>query len=133
MSPGGALPDQAHGYAVPQALRLNHWALDGDWTVGRAAAALNAPGGRIAHRFHARDVNLVMTPARDGEPVRFRVLLDGEEPGADHGVDTDEHGEGAATEPRLYQLIRQRAPVADRSFEIAFSDAGVRAYVFTFG
>jgi thiol-disulfide isomerase/thioredoxin len=108
-------------------------ALDGDWRVEREAATLNGPGGRIALRFHARDLHLVMAPAPDGMPVRFRVLLDGEPPGAAHGLDIDEHGEGSVAEPRLHQLIRQRAPVIDRTFEITFLDPGVRAYVFTFG
>jgi thiol-disulfide isomerase/thioredoxin len=132
-SPGGASRELPSDYAAPEALRLNDWALAGAWTVGRQAAVLNAPGGRIAHRFHARDLHLVMAPAQDGRPVRFRVLLDGEPPGPGHGVDADEHGEGAVREPRLYQLIRQPVPVAARTFEIAFLDAGVQAYVFTFG
>jgi thiol-disulfide isomerase/thioredoxin len=107
--------------------------LEGDWTVERQAAVLNAPGGRIAYRFHARDLHLVMAPAADGGPVRFRVLLDGEPPGEACGVDIDEHGEGTVTAVRLYQLIRQPGPVAERTFEITFLDPGARAYVFTFG
>ena len=114
-------------------MRLNRWGLAGDWTVGRQAAVLNAAGGRIAHRFHARDLHLVMAPAPDDRGVRFRVVLDGEPPGAAHGFDTDEHGEGTVTEPRLYQLIRQPGRVTERTFEIAFLDTGVHAYVFTFG
>lgn len=132
-SPGGASRDQASDYGLPDDLRLNQWGLAGDWTVGRQAAALNAPGGRIAHRFNARDLHLVMGPAADGRPVRFRVLLDGAPPGASHGVDTDAQGEGVATEPRLHQLIRQPGPIADRTFEITFLDSGAHAYVFTFG
>jgi thiol-disulfide isomerase/thioredoxin len=132
-SPGGATRDGRREYAVPPALGLNRWALAGEWTVERQAAALGASGGRIAHRFRARDLHLVMAPARDGRAVRFRMLLDGQPPGADHGVDTDEEGGGVVTEPRLYQLVRQRTPVDERTFEIAFTDAGVRAYVFTFG
>lgn len=65
--------------------------------------------------------------------MRFRVLLDDDPPGPAHGVDADEHGEGTVTEPRLYQLIRQRAPAAEHTFEITFLNAGVYAYVFTFG
>jgi thiol-disulfide isomerase/thioredoxin len=107
--------------------------LAGDWTVRRQAAVLNAPGGRIALLFHARDLHLVMAPARGDKPVRFRVQLDGEPPGADHGVDTDESGEGVVAETRAYQLVRQRGPVDDRTFEITFLDAGAHAYVFTFG
>jgi thiol-disulfide isomerase/thioredoxin len=108
-------------------------ALEGDWTVGPQAAVLNGAGGRITHRFHARDLHLVMAPAVGGRPVRFRVLLDGEPPGSAHGIDTDEQGEGSVSGTRLYQLIRQPGPVAERKFEIAFLDPGVRAYVFTFG
>jgi thiol-disulfide isomerase/thioredoxin len=132
-SPGGASRDRPEEYALPDILRLNHWALAGDWTVGRQAATLNAAGGRIVHRFHARDLHLVMTPAPDGQPVRFRVLLDGQPPGPANGVDIDERGEGTVAEPRLYQLVRQHAPVAERTFEITFLDPGARAYVFTFG
>jgi thiol-disulfide isomerase/thioredoxin len=132
-SPGGASEDRPHDYALPDVLPLNRWALAGDWTVRREAAVLNAAPGRIALRFHARDLHLVMAPAPDGHPVRFQVLLDGEPPGAAHGVDTDERGGGTVTEPRLHQLIRQRAPVGEHTFEISFADPGVHAYVFTFG
>jgi Thioredoxin like C-terminal domain len=61
------------------------------------------------------------------------VTLDGEPPASAHGVNTDENGDGAVTEPRLYQLIRQHGPIGRRTFEITFLDPGVRAYVFTFG
>jgi hypothetical protein len=132
-SPGGAAPDERRVYALPARLALNHWALSGDWTVGGQPIALNAPGGRIVHRFHARDVHLVMGPAARRAPVRFRVLLDGRPPGASHGVDVDGEGSGTATEQRLYQLIRQPRPIADRQFEIEFLDPGVQAFAFTFG
>jgi thiol-disulfide isomerase/thioredoxin len=132
-SSGGASPNLACEYAVPRVLELNHWALGGDWTIGRQAAMLNGPDGAIAHRFHARDLHLVMGPGTDDQPVRFRVLLDGEPPAGAHGVDTDEQGRGTAREVRMYQLIRQRGAVAERTFEIRFAGAGVQAYVFTFG
>jgi thiol-disulfide isomerase/thioredoxin len=132
-SPGGASRDRSREYELPDSLRLNRWALAGDWIVGRQAAVLNAPGGRIANRFQARDLHLVMAPGPDHRPVRFRVLLDGEPPEGAHGVDVDEHGEGVVTEPRLHQLIRQPSGVTGRTFEITFLDAGVHAYVFTFG
>jgi hypothetical protein len=132
-SPGGIAADARREYALPDGLRLNHWALAGYWTIGRQAAALNAAGGRILYRFHARDLHLVMAPPPGGEPVRFRVRLDGQPPGSSHGVDTDEQGNGTVTEPRLYQLIREDGEVVDRTFEIAFFGAGARAYVFTFG
>jgi thiol-disulfide isomerase/thioredoxin len=132
-SPGSAVRDQPRAYAPPDALRLNHWALAGDWTIGRQAAVLNAAGGGIMHRFHARDLHLVMAPTPEDQHVRFRVLLDGDTPGAADGIDTDEHGEGTVTQPRLYQLIREPGRITDRTFEIAFLDPGIRAYVFTFG
>jgi len=132
-SPGGAVLDTRHVYAAPARLRLNHWALAGDWTVERQAIVLHQAGGRIAYRFHARDLHLVMGPAARGTPVRFRVLIDGQPPGAAHGTDIDDQGNGTVTEQRLYQLIRQRGPVTERTFEITFLDPGVQAYAFTFG
>ena len=132
-SPGGPVSDQSRVYAVPAQLHLNDWALSGDWTLKRPAAALNKPNGRIAYRFHARDLNLVMGPAAPGTSVRFRVLIDGQPPGAAHGVDVDEQGDGTVAEQRVYQLIRQPQPIADRQFEIEFLDPGVEAFSFTFG
>jgi hypothetical protein len=133
MSPGGAVRDEPRAYALPARLRLNDWALSGDWTVKNQAAALNKPNGVIAYRFHARDLHLVMGPAAPGTSARFRVLIDGQPPGAAHGIDVDEQGYGTATEQRLYQLIRQPKPIVDRQFEIAFLDRGVEAFAFTFG
>jgi len=132
-SPGGAVPDKPHVYVAPARLRLNAFALSGDWTVGKQATALNKPNGRIAYRFHARDLHLVMGPAVPGSSVRFRVLIDGKPPGAAHGIDVDEQGNGTVTEQRLHQLIRQPKPIADRQFEIEFLDPGVEAFAFTFG
>jgi len=115
------------------ALALNEWWLAGEWSVAEEAALLEAAGGSIACRFHARDLNLVLAPSASGEPVRFVVNLDGQPLGAAHGVDVDALGEGTVSAPRMYQLVRQRGSVAERRFEIRFFDAGVRAYVFTFG
>jgi thiol-disulfide isomerase/thioredoxin len=114
-------------------LRLNQWSLEGDWTVQRQPAVLNRPDGRITYRFHARDLNLVMAPAADGKPVRFRVLIDGRVPGVAHGTDVDDQGNGTVAEARMYQLIRQPGRIADRQFEIQFLDQGVEVFVFTFG
>ena len=114
-------------------LALNHWALPGQWSVGDEAAVLEAPGGSIAFRFQARDLNLVLAPPDSGDAVRFSVRLDGRPPGDDHGLDVDESGEGTVTEPRMYQLVRRREAVTERTFEITFLAPGVRAYVFTFG
>jgi thiol-disulfide isomerase/thioredoxin len=119
--------------ASPERLKLNHWTLAGDWTVGRESAVLDAAGGTIAYRFQARDLNLVLGSTARGTSVRFRVLVDGEPPAADHGLDVDEQGNGTVTEPRLYQLVRQHARVTERTFELTFLDPGVEAYVFTFG
>jgi thiol-disulfide isomerase/thioredoxin len=132
-SSGGVLRDKPRVYAVPQRLGLNHWALSGDWTMTQRAAVSNKPNGRIAYRFHARDVHLVMGPPSGKGTVRFRVLVDGKPPGAAHGTDVDDQGVGTVTEQRLYQLIRQPKPIANRTIEIEFLDPGVEAYAFTFG
>jgi thiol-disulfide isomerase/thioredoxin len=132
-SPGGARVGKTQTYAMPRSLVLNQWALGGDWTVSDGAAALDKPNGRIAYRFHARDLHLVMGPRSPGSSVRFRVLLDGQPPGNAHGTDVDEQGYGSLKEQRLYQLIRQPKPIVDRMFEIEFLDADAEAYVFTFG
>ena len=132
-SPGGAVPGKRHAYQVPAQLSLNDWALSGDWTMNEQAATLNEAGGQIAYRFHARDLHLVMGPAVPDTSVRFRVLIDGQPPGAAHGADADDQGHGTVTGQRLHQLIRQPGPITDRTFEITFLDPGAQAYAFTFG
>jgi hypothetical protein len=132
-SPGGAAWNSLRAYDIPEDLQLNEWALAGEWTVKEEPAVLNTAGGRIAFRFHARDLHLVLAPPATGTPVRFRVTLDGRAPGAAHGSDVDGAGNGTVTVPRLYQLIRQPEPIDDRLFEIEFLDPGVEALVFTFG
>jgi thiol-disulfide isomerase/thioredoxin len=132
-SPGGASFDERHTYEVPDGLRLNDWALSGDWTIQSGASVLNEAGGRIAYRFHARDVNLVLGPPARGASVPFRVLVDGEPPGTAHGLDVDEEGQGTVEEQRLYQLVREPGSITDRTFEITFLAPGVEGYVFTFG
>jgi thiol-disulfide isomerase/thioredoxin len=132
-SPGGAVLDERQVYAAPEQLRLNDWALSGDWTLEQQAVVLNEANGRIAYRFHARDLHLVMGPAARGTSVRFRVLIDGQPPGDAHGIDVDEQGNGTVSEQRMYQLIRQPKPIDDRQFEIEFLDSGVEAFAFTFG
>jgi hypothetical protein len=130
---GGAVLGKPRVYAAPARLRLNHWALSGDRTLEQQATVLNEANGRIAYRFHARDLHLVMGPAARGTSVRFRVLIDGQPPGAAHVIDVDEQGNGRVSEQRLYQLVRQPKPIADRHFEIDFLDSGVEAFCFTFG
>jgi thiol-disulfide isomerase/thioredoxin len=132
-SPAGASPGEAHSYVSPDRLKLNHWALEGDWTLGKGASVLNQGEGRISFRFHARDVHLVMGPSERGTSVPFRVLVDGDAPGSAHGIDTAEDGHGAVAQQRLHQLIRQQGQIDDRTFEITFLAPGVEAYVFTFG
>jgi hypothetical protein len=127
------VPNKARAYELPARLRLNDWALSGDWTVKSQATVLNKPNGRIAYRFHARDLHLVMGPQTKATPVRFRVTIDGQAPGAAHGLDVDERGYGTVTEQRLHQLIRQGGPIADRQFEIEFLEPGVETFAFTFG
>jgi thiol-disulfide isomerase/thioredoxin len=131
-SPNGTAFDERRAYAIPEELRFNHWALAGEWTVGREKAVLDQAGGRIAYRFHARDAHLVLSPGEQ-EPITFRLLLDGEPPGPSHGVDVDEHGNGFVRDGRLYQLVREHDAVRERTLEITFLEPGVEAYVFTFG
>jgi thiol-disulfide isomerase/thioredoxin len=117
---------------APDHLGLNHWALAGEWTTGLENVVLDEAGGSIAFRFHARDAHLVLSPG-EREPIPFRVLLDGEPPGPSHGVDVDEDGNGLLRDARLYQLVRQRDGVRERTLEITFLESGAEAYAFTFG
>src|SRR5262249_11798329 len=125
--------DVPHAYGVPDRLTLNDWGLAGSWNIGPESAALQTTGGRIVFRFHSRDLHLVLAPGPDGRAVRFRVKLGGPPPADAHGSDAAPDGSGEVREPRLYQLIRQGVRVDDRTFEVEFLDAGVRAFVFTFG
>jgi thiol-disulfide isomerase/thioredoxin len=132
-SPGGAARGRRGAYKLPQELRLNEWALEGDWTVEEHSIVLNQPNGRIAYRFRSRDLHLVMGPPAGAHTVRFRVVLDGQSLREAHGLDVDEQGNGVATEQRLYQLIRQTKPIVDRVFQIELLDSGVEVFAFTFG
>jgi thiol-disulfide isomerase/thioredoxin len=132
-SPGAVAFDEPRTYVAPDSLRLNHWALSGDWTIESGASVLNRADGSIAFRFHARDVHLVLRRRERGRSVPFRVLIDGDPPGEAHGLDVDEEGHGMVAQPRLYQLLRERGSITDRTFEITFLAPGVEAYVFTFG
>src|SRR3954470_1912696 len=131
-SPGSAAFDERRSYELPERLRFNHWALAGEWTIGAENVVLDRAGGSIAYRFHARDAHLVLSPGAR-EPIPFRVLLDGEAPGPSHGVDIDENGDGLLRDGRLYQLVRQRDTVRERTLEMTFLEPGAQAYVFTFG
>jgi thiol-disulfide isomerase/thioredoxin len=119
-------------FRSPDRLPLNHWALAGEWTIGRESVVLDQAGGSIAYRFHARDAHLVLS-REAGEPIPFRVLLDGHAPGPSHGVDVDEDGNGLLGDGRMYQLVRQHDTVRERTLEITFLEAGADAYAFTFG
>ena len=132
-SPGGLSQDDPQLYTIPAHLKLNQWALAGKWIDEGQIATLASAKGRIAYRFHARDLHLVLGPSADGKPVHFRVLIDGKAPGENHGVDTTDNGDGIVTENRLYQLIRQKGAVTDHTFTIEFPDPGVQAFAFTFG
>src|SRR5215472_1944435 len=131
-SPGGIVENERHVYAS-ESLQPNQWSLSGDWTVRGENAVLNGVAGSIVYRFHARDLHLVLGPDTDGKPIRFRVTIDGNAPGADHGTDTDVDGQGVVDSQRLYQLVRQNDVISDRTFAIEFLDPGVHAYAFTFG
>jgi thiol-disulfide isomerase/thioredoxin len=130
--PGRPAFDEHHAYEVPERLRSNHWALGGEWTIERERVVLDQAGGTIAYRFHARDAHLVLSSTAR-EPIPFRVLVDGEPPGASHGIDVDEDGNGMLVDGRLYQLVREHDAVRERTLEIKFLQPGAEAYVFTFG
>jgi thiol-disulfide isomerase/thioredoxin len=131
-SPGGPAFEERRAYELPERMRLNNWGLAGEWTIGPERAVLEQAGGSIAFRFHARDAHLVLF-AEEREPIPFRVLLDGEAPGASHGVDVDEEGNGVLREGRMYQLVREHGTVRERTLEARFLEPGAGAYVFTFG
>jgi len=132
-SPEAIKQDKAQNYSAPVRPTVNQWGLVGSWNVSGEHATLNAAPGKVIFRFHARDLHLVLGPGKNGKPIRFRVKIDGTAPGADRGVDTDESGAGEVKDYRLYQLIRQKGAVEDRTFEIEFLDPGVQAFAFTFG
>ena len=132
VSPGGFARDQVKSYAAAP-LSLNDWTLEGAWADGRQSAVATAPGTKINFRFHARDLHLVLGPASGGKPVRYRVTIDGQAPGGDAGADIAANGSGVVKEQRLYQLVRQKGAVRDRTFTIEFLDPGVEAFSFTFG
>ena len=132
-SPGNVVTDKPNFYTVPSRMDVGQWALSGSWTLQKEAALLDKPGGKVVFRFRARDVNLVMGPADPAHPVRFRILIDGQLPGAAHGADIDAQGNGILDRQRMYQLIRQTKPIMNRDFTIEFLDAGAEAFDFTFG
>jgi hypothetical protein len=132
-SPGGFRPERSHGYSGPDRLRLNQWALTGDWTAHADRVSLDQPNGRIEFAFHARDVHLVMGPRERGTAIPFRVTIDGEPPAEASGTDIDLGGAGTLLQQRMYQLVRQTGPIADRVFSIGFQGRGAEAFAFTFG
>ncbi|NIE62939.1 cytochrome c biogenesis protein DipZ [Burkholderia sp. Ax-1719] len=132
-SPQSLQPDVVANYTLPANLPLNAWALDGRWNIGAESAVSAAPQTGVAYRFHARDLHLVLAPAADGKPVRFRITIDGAAPGAARGADVAADGTGVVTSARLYQLVRQGGAIGDRTFEIRFLDPGAKVYTFTFG
>ncbi|MGO9496770.1 MAG: redoxin family protein [Solirubrobacteraceae bacterium] len=131
-SPGGQVPGERRVFELPERLRLNDWALVGEWTVGRENVVMDRAGGSIAFRFQSRDAHVVLSPGARA-PIPFRVLLDGEAPGRSHGVDVDDDGNGVLQEGRLYQLLRQHTAIRERTLEITFLEPGAEAYSFTFG
>jgi thiol-disulfide isomerase/thioredoxin len=120
-------------YTTPGRLLVDQWGLVGNWNVGGERAILVSAPGKVVFRFHARDLHLVLGPGSDGKPIRFRVLLDGDPPMGDAGVDADGQGNGTVKGYRLYQLIRQKGHIEDRTFQIQFLDPNVEVFAFTFG
>jgi thiol-disulfide isomerase/thioredoxin len=132
-SPERMAPDSRKTYSPPPRPALNQWGLGGSWKAGGESDTLESAPGRIVFRFHARDLHMVLGAAKDGKPVGFKVKLNGAAPGGDHGSDSAADGAGEVREPRMYQLIRQKGPIEDVTFEIEFLDPGIEAFSFTFG
>jgi thiol-disulfide isomerase/thioredoxin len=132
-SPGRLAHNSPKSYSPPAEPKLNQWGLSGTWMDGAESGELKTPQGTIVFRFHSRDLHMVLGPTKDGKPVRFRVKLDGAAPGVDSGSDSAPDGTGTVREYRLYQLIRQKNQIDDRTFEIEFLDPGVQVFSFTFG
>lgn len=132
-SPGGLRQRRSFAYSPAPSLPLNHWDLSGRWTVGGEFAAPDEAAARVRITFHARDLHLVLGAPQGSGSARFRVLIDGKAPGADHGTDVDAHGWGEVRQDRLYQLVRQTGAIADRTVTVEFEQPGARVYVFTFG
>jgi cytochrome c biogenesis protein CcdA/thiol-disulfide isomerase/thioredoxin len=132
-SPQPVRKDEPEWYTAPVEPSLNQWGLAGHWRIEDERAQLLSSTGRIVFRFHARDLHLVLGSVVNHHPIRFRVLIDGSPPGPDHGVDVDAEGRGLVTGHRLYQLIRQKGRIVERTFEIEFFGAGLDAFAFTFG
>jgi len=132
-SPERVARDSRRTYTSPASPSLNQWGLGGTWNVGPEAAVLQAIPGKVVFRFHSRDLNLILAPAKAGKPLRFKITLDGAAPGENSGADSAADGSGEIREPRMYQLIRQKGPIIDHTFEIEFLDPGAQVLDFTFG
>jgi thiol-disulfide isomerase/thioredoxin len=132
-TPKQFVPDKAVRYDPPLQLKLNQWSLDGEWVMGAENVQLRKLGGKIIYRFHARDLHLIMGSTKAENPVKFRVLIDGNPPGTSHGLDVDQNGNGTVTDQRMYQLIRQPGEIKDRELQIELFDPDVEVYDFTFG
>jgi len=132
-SPERMARDSRKAYSPPARPALNQWGLGGSWNARDESGTLDSAPGKVVFRFHARDLHMVLGPAKNGIPVRFKVILDGDAPGDNHGVDSGPDGSGEVREPRMYQLIRQKGRIQDRTFEIEFLDPGVEVFSFTFG
>jgi thiol-disulfide isomerase/thioredoxin len=126
-------PDRSRAYAFPSRLKLNEWSLAGRWSVNPDSTTSISAHGRIAFRFHARDLHLVMGSQTDNAVIPFRVTIDGKPPGPARGIDIDADGRGTLDGQRMFQLIRQAGPIEDRRFEIEFFEPGAEVFVFTFG
>lgn len=132
-SPEGMAQDSRKIYSLPPRPAANQWGLGGLWKVGAESGILQSAPGKIVFRFHSRDLHMVLGPTKNGTPVRFKIELNGAAPQADHGSDSSADGSGEIRQPRMYQLIRQKGPVKDVTFEIEFLDPGVEVFSFTFG
>jgi hypothetical protein len=132
-SPERMARDSRTTYSPPAKPAFNQWGFGGSWNVRAESGTLESVPGKIVFRFHSRDLHMVLGPSKNGTAVRFKIKMNGVAPQADHGSDSGADGSGEVRQPRMYQLVRQKRPVKDVTFEIEFLDPGVEVFSFTFG
>jgi len=106
-------------------LALDHWSLEGPWTIGYQSSVPEA-GSSLSFHFEAAEVYLVMNPL-PGEPALAFVTVDGQ-PAEGDDVQA---GLLYLDDDRLYRIYRNAKPVRG-TIRIEFSGRA-EVYAFTFG
>ncbi len=106
-------------------------ALKGDWHTDRQYVELKKGNGEIVLPFTAGEVNLVMQPGLSGRAA-VSVLLDRKPVGEARGMDVGADGVARFERSGMVCLVAG-ASRRRHVLTLSSSDAGLRAYVFTFG